>query len=224
MWLFLSAAICDVCSILWFLLLSLLLSDAQLCAELFHHSLRLTGHAHGCFIENTKRPHLFLPLHSCMNWTETQRGKSFWMTSSASCKKGVCNFGCVCERDLVSFWSQTKQGLLIFHSHGWGLYSFRTLFLYGCRAPRLSQAVTRQDTSYQCLGMDWFTFLSCSSMQLPAYPNNTHPLSHPSDLDSVTMLGLLTKDTHPQIFLHTVCLKLLQCFILVLLCFNLFWQ
>lgn len=31
-----------------------------------------------------------LPLLSCMNWMETQREKSFWMTSSASCKKEVC--------------------------------------------------------------------------------------------------------------------------------------
>lgn len=31
-----------------------------------------------------------LSLHSSMNWMETQRGKSFWMTSSASCKNEVC--------------------------------------------------------------------------------------------------------------------------------------
>lgn len=40
--------------------------------------------------------HLSLLLHSCMNWIETQREKSFWMISSASCKKEVCNCVSVC--------------------------------------------------------------------------------------------------------------------------------
>lgn len=128
---------------------------------------------------------MFFPPHSCMNWIETQREKSFSMTSSALCKKGVCNrvvcvCACTCVSPHVSFQSQTKQGLLIFHSHGWGLYSFWRSFLYSCRGPCLSQAVTRQDTSCQCLGMDWFTFLSlCLSMQLPAHPSTTHtPMIH----------------------------------------------
>lgn len=42
-----------------------------------------------------------LPLCSCTNWTETQREKSFWMISSASCKKEVRSSACVCVRACV---------------------------------------------------------------------------------------------------------------------------
>lgn len=54
-------------------------------------------------------------------------------------------------------WHTTQHRRLIFHSHGWGLYSSRRWLLYGCAAPRCSQAITRGDTSFQCLVMDWFT-------------------------------------------------------------------
>lgn len=70
----------------------LLLSFPSLCCK--HYLLVvMVLHTYGCF---TGGLFFFLPPHSCMNWIETQRGKSFWMTSSASCKKGVCNRVCVC--------------------------------------------------------------------------------------------------------------------------------
>lgn len=110
MWLFLSACTCDVgCFLwksLWFLLFwascdqtfRLLLSFPSLCHR--QHLLVLLGvmvlNMSSCFIQNTSGLLLFLALHSCMNWIETQRGKSFWTTSSASCKKGVCNCARVC--------------------------------------------------------------------------------------------------------------------------------
>ncbi len=34
-----------------------------------------------------------------------------------------------------SLWHMTQHRLLIFHSHGWGLYSFRRWLLYGCAGP-----------------------------------------------------------------------------------------
>lgn len=100
-----------------------------------------------------------LPLCSCTNWTETQREKSFWMISSASCKKEVRSSVCVCVRVCmrvrVRLSSLTMQSLLIFHWHGRGLFSCLMIALWWC-SPLL--VVPRLTRMYSCLGMDWLTF------------------------------------------------------------------
>lgn len=59
-----------------------------------------------------------------MNWIETQREKSFWMISSASCKKEVCVTArvCVCMCVFLSdilqstvYLSYTHMGGVLFH-------------------------------------------------------------------------------------------------------------
>lgn len=54
-----------------------------------------------------------------------------------------------------------------------------------------SQAITRRNTSYRCLGTDWFTFLSCCSSASPAH-TNTLSLTH---TDSPTMQDVHYGDT-----------------------------
>lgn len=66
-------------------------------------------------------------------------------------------------------WHTTQHRLLIFHSHGWGLYSFQRWLLYGCAAPRRSHAITRRDTSFQCLGVDWFTLPILLLVHTPSF-------------------------------------------------------
>lgn len=110
------------------------------------------------------------------------------MISSVSCKKEVCNSVCVCV--CVTLLSDIRQSTIyLSFTHMGGVFvHFGRWLLYGCTAPRCSQAVTWRDTPYQCLGMDWFTFLCCCLSTGPAGTSN--PYTHSTNTDSAPLRGL----------------------------------
>lgn len=96
-------------------------------------------------------------LFSSTNWTETQREKSFWTISSASCKKEV---GCPRVRvwacECVFLLSQCKVCLSFTGMGGVSFFFFlcMTTALWS-RSPLL--VVPRLTRTYSCLGMDRLT-------------------------------------------------------------------